>query len=796
MKHLISGLINFTAASILAASLTACGGADERKVKYLEKGKAYIEQKNYDKARIEFKNVLQIDPKYAEAYFYMGQLNERKKELSKAFANYKKAIELDPKHIDAKLKLAKIYVVGGTKEYISEANKLINQVRQAEPKNIEAEFVAAVIGYKTEDKAQGVINLEKVVLKDNKLVEGISLLAAFYVAEGDEGKAEKLLIEGAKNNPKSVLLRVTLAKILAKNSKLVEAENYLKQAKDIEPDKYSLQVALASFYATSNQIDKAESVLRESIKQDDEDVQRYLVFVEMLSSRVSVKRANEELENAIKNKPHLYELKFSQVLFYEKLGKKSDAKKILKEIIKEKTFDVEGVKARNMLARILLKEGDLTGATVLINEVISEYPNNNDALLISSKMALINLDALTAINGLRTVVKNNPKNSDASLLLAQAHELNKESGLAENELKKSIEANPVNDKVHINYANYLASKGRVDEAVDVVDKALTYFKNNYDLMNIKLKVIASQNKAEEVLILLNLMEQTNSNIADVNIYKGQYYLSKGEFSQATKEFEKAYLKSTDKYKPLQLIVKAYMLNKKPEAALKRLNEEIADNNAIANLLIGQIYMVQKKLPEARKKFLQASKAAENWFIPYSNLAATYLSEKKYEKAISIYQNSINKLRNASPAQMQIAAIHEKQKKYLKAMKVYQSVLSENKSNKLAANNYASLLLDYGNASDVTKALELTKSFEKMPQPALQDTLAWAYVKKGNSLKAIEILKPIVEKAPKIAVFRYHLGYALYEMGDKAAAKSHLEIATTSKQEFSGKAKAQELYKSL
>ncbi|VAW56587.1 hypothetical protein MNBD_GAMMA07-2713 [hydrothermal vent metagenome] len=796
MKHLIPGLINFTAASILAASLTACGGADERKVKYLEKGKAYIEQKNYSKARIEFKNVLQIDPKYAEAYFYMGQLNERKKELSKAFANYKKAIELDPKHIDAKLKLAKIYVVGGTKKYISEANKLINQVRQAEPKNIEAEFVAAIIGYKTGDKAQGVINLEKVVLKDNKLVEGISLLAAFYVAQGDEGKAEKLLIEGAKNNPKSVLLRVTLAKILAKNNKLVEAENYLKQAKEIEPDKYSLQVALASFYATSNQIDKAESVLRESIKQDDEDVQRYLVFIEMLSSRVSVKRANEELENAIKNKPHLYELKFSQVLFYEKLGKRSGAKKILKEIIKQKTFDVEGVKARNMLARILLKEGDLTGATVLINEVISEYPNNNDALLISSKMALINLDALTAINGLRTVVKNNPKNSDASLLLAQAHELNKESGLAENELKKSIEVNPINDKVHINYANYLASKGRVDEAVDVVDKALTYFKNNYDLMNIKLKVIASQNKAKEVLSLLNLMEQTSSNIADVNIYKGQYYLSKGEFSQATKEFEKAYLKSTDKYKPLQLIVKAYMLNKKPEAALKRLNEEITDNNAIANLLIGQIYMVQKKLPDARKKFLQASKAAENWFIPYSNLAATYLSEKNYDKAIAIYLNAINKLKNASPAQMQIAAIHEKQKKYLKAMKVYQSVLSENKSNKLAANNYASLLLDYGNASDVTKALELTKSFEKMPQPALQDTLAWAYVKKGNSLKAIEILKPIVEKAPKIAVFRYHLGYALYEMGDKAAAKSHLEIATTSKQEFSGKAKAQELYKSL
>ena len=67
---------------------------------------------------------------------------------------------------------------------------------------------------------------------------------------------------------------------------------------------------------------------------------------------------------------------------------------------------------------------------------------------------------------------------------------------------------------------------------------------------------------------------------------------------------------------------------------------------------------------------------------------------------------------------------------------------------------------------------------------------------GDSAKAVEILKPIVEKAPKIAVFRYHLGYALYEMGDKAAAKSHLEIASSSEQTFPGKDKAAELLKTL
>ncbi len=796
MKQLIPGILKLAAVSILVSSLISCGGADDRKVKYLEKGKAYISAKNYDKARIEFKNVLQIDPKYAEAYFYMGQLNEKKSDLGKAFANYKKAVELDPKHVEAKLKLAKIYVVGGTKEFIANANELLAEVKKAQPDNIEAEFIAAIIQYKSGNKALGVSGLEKVIAKDKTLVEGVSILAAFYVVEGNENKAEEVLVNGAKNNPQSILLRISLAKLLAKNNKLTEAENYLMEAIKIEPDKFSLQVALASFYATSNQVDKAESILRKSIAQDDEDIQRYLVLIEMLSSKVSIRKADEELVKVIKNKPHLYDLKFSQVLFYQKMGKKTEAKDILKQIIKDKSYDIEGVKARNFLAKALLEEGDIAGAKATIDEVITEYPNNNDALLLVSKMALINLDALTAINGLRTVIKNNPKNVDASLLLAQAHELNKESVLAENELKKSIEANPANNKAHVNFARYLASKGRVDEAVEVVDKALTYFKNDYDLMNIKLKIIASQGKSDDVLALLNLMEQTNSDRADVNLIKGQYHLAKGEISSAIEQFEKAYIKSKDKFKSLQLIVKAHMLDKKPENALARLQKEMSKNTAVAHLLIGQIYMVQKKVDDARKAFLLASKAARNWFAPYTNLAATYLIEKKFDKALEIYKDAATKLKQPAAALMQIAAIHERKKDYDNAMKVYQQILSENKSNKLAANNYASLLLDYGDKTDVNKALELTKDFEKISQPALQDTLAWAYAKTGDSAKAVEILKPIVEKAPKIAVFRYHLGYALYEMGNKAAAKSHLEIASTSKQEYSGKDKADELFKSL
>jgi putative PEP-CTERM system TPR-repeat lipoprotein len=798
MKKFISGLANLTVASILVVSLASCGGADERKMKYLEKGKSYLAEDNYEKAKIEIKNVLQIDPKFAEAYFLMGQLEEKKKELRKAVGNYKKAIELDPEYVEAKIKLSKIYIIASTKDYIEKAKKLLSEVKKSDPDNVEAEFARALIVFKVEDKAKGIKLLETIVEKDTSQYEAVVLLSMAYKSQGSDANAKNILISGAKNNPDNIHIRIALAKMMANMNEFEAAEEHLKAAISLDPEKYSLQVALSSIYMASNNLDQAETVLRKAIEDDDEDVQRYIVLVDMLSSRVSVQKAEDELNRAIKNKPEMYELQFVLAEFHLKRGKRAEAQSILEGIAAERTNDVEGVKARNMLAEILFEDGDNKAAKTYIDKILAEHPNNNDALLISSKLALAASDAISAINSLRTVVKNDPKNTEASVLLAQAHDQNNDNTLAENELKRAIEANPINDQTHINYARYLGSVGRVDEMVEVVDKALAYFRDSYGLMAIKLKIVASQGKENEVLALLNSMEQADPNNAEVNINRGQFYLSKRNISMALEEFEKAHQKSRDKYKTLQLIVKTHVANKQPEKALVRL-QEILDKDAddpVANLLIGQVYMVQKKVDEARLKFKLASKADETWFVPYSSLVASYLNDNNYDEAIQVLNKAISKVKNKTFVQTQIASIYEKQKKYKEAMEIYKKILDEDSGNKIVINNYASLLLDFGDESDAEKALELSKVFEQAKQPALRDTLGWAYAKSNNNVKAIEILKPIVDKSPNIAVFRYHLGTALLNMGDKSAAKSHLQIAVSSEQEFVGKEAAKKLLKML
>src|SRR5262245_61181463 len=90
-----------------------CGGKQERLAFHMEKGRTYLEQANYDKARIEVRNVLQIDPKNADGYFLLGLIDEEQQDWGHAFANYSKAVELNPDQLQAKIKLGRLDLLAG-----------------------------------------------------------------------------------------------------------------------------------------------------------------------------------------------------------------------------------------------------------------------------------------------------------------------------------------------------------------------------------------------------------------------------------------------------------------------------------------------------------------------------------------------------------------------------------------------------------------------------------------------------------------------------------------------------------
>ncbi|HMW49628.1 MAG TPA: tetratricopeptide repeat protein, partial [Cellvibrionaceae bacterium] len=132
--------------------VAGCDNKTDRKTRYLNQGKEQLEAKNYEKARISFKNVLQIDPNDQEAMYQFGKLSEAKQEFQQAFGYYNKVVELNPNHIGANLALTKFYLAANV---LDKAENTLSTAETAEPNNLDAKVLRAALFVRHNNNERG-----------------------------------------------------------------------------------------------------------------------------------------------------------------------------------------------------------------------------------------------------------------------------------------------------------------------------------------------------------------------------------------------------------------------------------------------------------------------------------------------------------------------------------------------------------------------------------------------------------------------------------------------------------------
>jgi tetratricopeptide (TPR) repeat protein len=125
-----------------------------------------------------------------------------------------------------------------------------------------------------------------------------------------------------------------------------------------------------------------------------------------------------------------------------------------------------------------------------------------------------------------------------------------------------------------------------------------------------------------------------------------------------------------------------------------------------------------------------------------------------------------------------------------AISEYEQALKANPESWRVANDLAFLLGE--SSKDINRAVSLAEKARtlKPEELTVQDTLGWLYLKKGDTAKALEVLKPVQAKAPEAAVINYHLGMALYKAGKPQEAKELLKKSISRKDAFSGREEAE------
>lgn len=619
----------------VTAVLLSCGGAEERKAKYLERGKAYLADKNYDKAIIEFKNVLQIDPKYAEAYYLLGEVQEKKDDIAKAYGNYSKAVELNPDHLKARAKLARIYFSVGQ---VDKADELITYILKKKPTDPEANILRAYVLAQKGDTAGALKLAKSVISADPKQVDAIVLVATIHRKEGHPDQAQAVLEQGAAANPGDIRILSALAQVYFAEKNLAKTEEILRKIIATKPDVFQHRIGLAMFFAQTKQPDKAEKTLQDAVQAKPTDPERYLALADFLISQHRGEKLEPELLAAIDAHPKEMGLRFALAAYYLKLGKPDDAEKAYNKIIGIDSVGPDGMKARKQLAEVLLRENKYSEASGLIATVIKDNPEDAQALLLRGKieMSQTNPDPRAATADFRSVLKSQPDSVEVLTLLARAHQMNNEPRLAREALQKAVKVAPKDPGATVRLTRFLMVNDKdTDGALKVLNEFLANSPGDLSVLEAKMAVQAAKKDSAGVAETIATIKKLYPDKSVGYFHSGEFLLSQGKYREALQQFEEARARAKTDFRPIDAIAKIHMKLENRQAAIKTIDDFLGQNPGNLDAL------------QAKANIFAAAHDSTGFFNVVDDIKRTYpdkpygsylageylLSQKAYDKAI-------------------------------------------------------------------------------------------------------------------------------------------------------------------
>ncbi len=766
--------------------LNACGGAEARKAGFIERGREYLEAANFEKARVEFSNALQVDPGDAQARYYAGVVAEKLGNPRDAVGNYQAAIERDPARDDARAALGRLYLFAGLPD---KALELVEPVLAKKPDAASLLIVRGGAKGQKGDLAAALQDGERAVKLAPNDEYAVALLASLYKRQGRTNEASHVLRESLKRMPRTTDLRVALAELELSQNRNAEAEQLLREVIEIDPGTIVHRLRMARLQFALKRPADAEKTLREAIRKWPQEDAPKLALVQMLASSSGAAAAQAELERMLQTKDYAPS---SRIVLAEQLtrfGAADKAERVFREIVAAEDTRPAGLSARNRLAALIADRGDTDAALKLIEEVLAASPRDADALALRGNIALARGDVRGAITDLRTVLRDQPGATNVLRALARAHRQNGEPGLAEEVLRSAVQANPGDVDSRLELAQVLGQNGKVDQAVPVLEQLAKDAPADTRASDALFRVRLGKGDREGARAIAADLLKLHPESPLGAYFTGLVDEAEGKSEAAIASYERAVATGAFTPEPLVALVRLEVAEKRTDRAIARLEEmsRAKPDNVIVRNLLADSLAAARRYDAADEAYQAAIRTAPQWWIPYRGRALAQLAAGRQDLAVKTLAAGAAGAAEPSALVAQLAALHERMGQPKLAIGVYEDLLRRQPKSVFAANNLAMLLvIRGGDAASLKRAGELVDGvLAASEDAAVLDTRGWVKYRQGAYDDARKLLQRASDLAPQSPLIRYHLAMAQLKLGDRDAAKRNLQAAVAAKREFLG-----------
>ncbi|MFY9727104.1 MAG: tetratricopeptide repeat protein [Bryobacteraceae bacterium] len=790
--------IHLLVATAALLTLVSCSrDPNVAKRRYLESGNRYFDRGKYKEAAIMYADALQKDRLWGPAHYKLGLTWVKTGNLGGALNEFHKAIERLPKdspdRVDATVKICEIYLA-------------------AERTRDNPAMMAETQGY-----------IKDLLTRDPNSYDGHRLSGDF-----DFVRAQQALSTGRRDEGRTLL---------------DAAQAEYEKANAIKPGETGVSMQMARVVAEKGKFDEAEKIYRQVIDKDKTYRAAYneLYRLQVLAEK-SLDAGEQTLKLGYQNNPKAYSFLTALAVQYSYQGRKDDMLKVLQQIKSLKDFpdgylvvgdfyrrlgdtdaaikeyrqgQAQDPKRKTVyLKRVveaLMARGRGSEAEEINRQLLKDNPQDSFAKEIEGSLLLDRGDLATAMVDLQAAVTADPHNPVNHYRLGLAHKARAvadravaagEVEQARQEFESALAIRPDFIQARLELARLEIAKGDYEAALKTAQQALAVDRSNLPAQIIESAALLAQKKTDEARQLLENLRSKTPDSPDVVFQLGRLNLVEQKYKEADQDFRRTYDLNPANIRGMTGLVESDLLQNKPDAAIQTLKAELAKNpeRSEIKLLLADVEVRIGNLDDAIAdyqsivdKLGKNSKARARIYV---RLGEAYRRKGDPADAIQAFQKARELLPDDETVLSSLALVLDAAQRWSEAIQVYNAAIKLAPNDGVSLNNDAFLLAEHG--GDLDQALTMAQhATQLLPDYAeVSDTLGWIYLKKNLSDQAIDIFKRNVARQPNSSTYRYHLGMAWYQKGDKTQAHQALLEAMKYNPSAVEKQKIQELLAKL